>query len=127
MGRGVWAIGSERALRGGAWNNNDQNTRAAYRNNNNPRNRNNNVGFRVVEPLSPGNRKCDVSTEPSPREERSTPRPPVSLRAGRASAKSLPAPVAPPPGKREPTVGGVDKKKPGFWQKPGFYDFLSQT
>lgn len=58
VGRGVWATGSERALRGGAWNNNDQNTRAAYRNNNNPRNRNNNVGFRVVEPLSQGNRKC---------------------------------------------------------------------
>ena len=31
MIRGL-AIGSERALRGGSWNNNDQNTRAAYRN-----------------------------------------------------------------------------------------------
>jgi hypothetical protein len=33
-------------LRGGAWNNNSDNCRAAYRNNNS--NRNNNYGFRVV-------------------------------------------------------------------------------
>jgi retron-type reverse transcriptase len=35
-------------LRGGAWNNNHRNVRCAYRNTNNPNNRNNNVGFRVV-------------------------------------------------------------------------------
>jgi formylglycine-generating enzyme required for sulfatase activity len=35
-------------LRGGAFNNNQQNVRCAYRNNNNPNNRNNNIGFRVV-------------------------------------------------------------------------------
>jgi len=35
-------------LRGGAFNNNRQNVRCAYRNRNNPDNRNNNVGFRVV-------------------------------------------------------------------------------
>jgi hypothetical protein len=35
-------------LRGGAFNNNDRNVRCAYRNRNNPNNRNNNVGFRVV-------------------------------------------------------------------------------
>jgi hypothetical protein len=34
-------------LRGGSWNNNANNVRAAYRNNNHPDNRNNN-GFRVV-------------------------------------------------------------------------------
>ncbi|MCB8934573.1 MAG: SUMF1/EgtB/PvdO family nonheme iron enzyme [Candidatus Promineofilum sp.] len=100
-------MGSERALRGGSWNNNDQNTRAAYRNNNNPHNRNNNIGFRVVEPLSLGNRKCDVFTESSPREERSTPRSPVSLRTGRASAKSLLSTATPPFGRRKPTIGGV--------------------
>ena len=88
MGHKVWATGSGRALRGGAWNNNNQNTRAAYRNNNNPHNRNNNVGFRVVEPLSMGNRKCDGSTESSPRQERSTFWLPVSLQAGRASARA---------------------------------------
>jgi len=35
-----------RVLRGGSWNNNDNNLRAANRNNNEPTNRNNNVGFR---------------------------------------------------------------------------------
>jgi len=35
-------------LRGGSWNNNQENARAEYRNNNHPDNRNNNIGFRVV-------------------------------------------------------------------------------
>ena len=35
-------------VRGGSWNNNQNNARAAYRNNNHPDNRNNNIGFRVV-------------------------------------------------------------------------------
>lgn len=35
-------------LRGGGWNNNQRNVRAANRNNNTPDNRNNNVGFRCV-------------------------------------------------------------------------------
>jgi hypothetical protein len=35
-------------VRGGSWNNNQNNARAAYRNNNHPANRNNNNGFRVV-------------------------------------------------------------------------------
>lgn len=37
-----------RVLRGGAFNNNRQNVRCAYRNRNHPTNRNNNVGFRVL-------------------------------------------------------------------------------
>lgn len=37
-----------KVLRGGAWNNNQDNARAASRNRNNPNNRNNNIGFRVV-------------------------------------------------------------------------------
>jgi len=36
-----------RLLRGGSWNNNDNNCRSANRNNNNPDNRNNNNGFRI--------------------------------------------------------------------------------
>ncbi|MCW8798180.1 MAG: SUMF1/EgtB/PvdO family nonheme iron enzyme [Prosthecochloris sp.] len=40
--------GSNRVLRGGSWNNNAQNCRSAYRNNDNPGNRSNNVGFRLV-------------------------------------------------------------------------------
>ena len=35
-------------LRGGSWNNNDNNMRVANRNNNNPNNSNNNIGFRCV-------------------------------------------------------------------------------
>jgi hypothetical protein len=35
-------------VRGGAFNNNDRNVRCAYRNNNDPNNRNDNNGFRVV-------------------------------------------------------------------------------
>jgi retron-type reverse transcriptase len=35
-------------LRGGAFNNNQRNVRCAYRNRNNPNNRNDNIGFRVV-------------------------------------------------------------------------------
>jgi formylglycine-generating enzyme required for sulfatase activity len=37
-----------RVLRGGGWNNNPDNARAANRNNNHPDNRNNNSGFRPV-------------------------------------------------------------------------------
>ena len=51
-----------RVLRGGSFNNNRDNVRCAYRNNNNPDNRNNNIGFRVVGPH--GFHRCPVSTGP---------------------------------------------------------------
>ncbi|MBY0474653.1 MAG: hypothetical protein K2Q13_06280 [Nitrosomonas sp.] len=35
-------------LRGGSWNNNPDNVRASARNNNDPDNRNDNIGFRVL-------------------------------------------------------------------------------
>jgi hypothetical protein len=38
-------------LRGGSFNNNAHNVRSAYRNDNNPDNRNNNIGFRVASTL----------------------------------------------------------------------------
>jgi len=37
-----------KVLRGGSWNNHQDNARASYRNNNNPDNRNNNIGFRLA-------------------------------------------------------------------------------
>ncbi len=40
--------GSDRVIRGGSWNNNGQNCRAANRNRNAPANRNNNLGFRLA-------------------------------------------------------------------------------
>ena len=40
--------GMVETLRGGSWNNNSNNVRSANRNRNNPHNRNNNIGFRVV-------------------------------------------------------------------------------
>ena len=46
-----WVDGSTRGLRGGSWNNNENNLRSSNRNSNNPTNENNNVGFRVARPL----------------------------------------------------------------------------
>lgn len=43
--------GSARGLRGGTWNNNENNLRASNRNSNDPANENNNIGFRVAKPL----------------------------------------------------------------------------
>ena len=46
--RRLWgSLGASRVLRGGSWNNNAMNLRAANRNDNHPDNRNNNIGFRV--------------------------------------------------------------------------------
>ena len=39
---------NRRVVRGGSWNNPQDNARAAYRNHNDPDNRNNDIGFRVV-------------------------------------------------------------------------------
>ena len=46
--RGPDSPGSLRCLRGGSWNNNAVNCRSANRNVNEPANRNNNNGFRVL-------------------------------------------------------------------------------
>ena len=43
--------GSNRVKRGGSWNNNARNCRAPNRNNDNPGNRNNNLGFRLASAL----------------------------------------------------------------------------
>ncbi|TLD45951.1 MAG: Serine/threonine-protein kinase pkn1 [Accumulibacter sp.] len=39
---------TRRVVRGGSWNNNRDNARCAYRNDNDPGNRNNNLGLRLV-------------------------------------------------------------------------------
>jgi RNA-directed DNA polymerase len=48
----AWTAPCRRVVRGGSWNNNPQNLRAAYRNRNTTDNRNNNLGFRVGRTLS---------------------------------------------------------------------------
>jgi hypothetical protein len=47
------ALSENRVLRGGSWNNKPNNVRAANRNNNNPDNRNNNIGFRISKTFPP--------------------------------------------------------------------------
>jgi len=48
----LWPVGfpvtARRVVRGGSWNNDQANARAAYRNDNAPDNRNNNIGFRLA-------------------------------------------------------------------------------
>ncbi len=51
-----------RVLRGGSWNNNDNNCRLANRNRNEPNNRNNNYGFRAARDLR--NLSCGESCAP---------------------------------------------------------------
>lgn len=48
----AWTAPCRRVVRGGSWNNNPQNLRAANRNRNTTDNRNNNLGFRVGRTLS---------------------------------------------------------------------------
>lgn len=48
------ASSKRRVLRGGSFINNRQDVRSAYRNRNNPDNRNRNIGFRVVAPTGFG-------------------------------------------------------------------------
>jgi len=45
--------------RGGSWINNPQHCRAAYRNNREPSNRNNNLGFRLARSSTPGRMAAD--------------------------------------------------------------------
>jgi hypothetical protein len=47
-GKGGTSGQGSQGLRGGSWNNNENNARVSIRNNNHPDNRNNNIGFRVV-------------------------------------------------------------------------------
>ncbi len=77
---GIWAggegadSGSNRVKRGGSWNNTASNCRSAYRNNNDPSNRNNNIGFRLFSTLQRG-------------QARSHPPPPVPRGGGDGHAR----------------------------------------
>jgi Sulfatase-modifying factor enzyme 1 len=48
----MWGHRGARVLRGGSFNNNEPNLRAANRNNNDPTNENNNIGFRCARPCN---------------------------------------------------------------------------
>ncbi|MFN4866629.1 MAG: hypothetical protein ACK5GZ_09980 [Cyanobium sp.] len=85
-------------MRGGSWNNHPRNCRSAYRNNNHPDNRNNNLGFRV----------CCLPQHPS------TSEPGESLPLG-AQEGSRPAPVIGEPG----TAGPLRPGRPSIRTAPG--------
>jgi len=59
--------GSNRVKRGGSWNNTASNCRSAYRNNNDPSNRNNNIGFRLVSTMRPKGQAGSHPPAPAPR------------------------------------------------------------
>jgi len=64
-------VGSFRGLRGGSWNNNENNLRSSNRNNNNPDNENNNIGFRVASPWKANGGFGSESIPPESRPESS--------------------------------------------------------
>jgi hypothetical protein len=63
-------VPARRVVRGGSWNNTTENCRASYRNRNDPDNRNNNLGLRLVRRLGPHPqarwRKCASITVGTP-------------------------------------------------------------
>ncbi|MFP4349577.1 MAG: SUMF1/EgtB/PvdO family nonheme iron enzyme [Thermodesulfobacteriota bacterium] len=61
--------GENRVFRGGSWNNNARNCRSANRNNWEPDNRNNNIGFRLAN-SPPFCQKAARSRMPAPRTRR---------------------------------------------------------
>lgn len=73
VSKGIWAggegadSGSNRVKRGGSWNNTASNCRSAYRNNNDPSNRNNNIGFRLVSTMRPKGQAGSHPPSPAPR------------------------------------------------------------
>ncbi len=94
---------NDRVLRGGSWINNDDNVRGSYRNSNDPRNRDNNVGFRVAAShirngggLLLPRQECPAAPQGAS-EPRHLMAEPVPFRAGTSGRKNnnRPAPWAP--------------------------------
>lgn len=86
--------GSNRVRRGGSWNNTASNCRSAYRNNNDPSNRNNNIGFRLVSTMRPEGHAGSHPPSPAPRsggDEQARPRASGSP-AVLSGAKAVPGP-----------------------------------
>ena len=68
-------MGSNRVIRGGSWNNNARNVRAAARNWNSPGNRNDNLGFRLARAQRWAGRPAPDPTpaQPAAAKQRQTP------------------------------------------------------
>jgi formylglycine-generating enzyme required for sulfatase activity len=99
--------GSNRGLRGGSFDNNPNNLAASNRNDNNPTNENNNVGFRVASPRDAPctararRPRCGFERERSPRVD-ATPRGAAGRRPGRSARLGDTSPS----GARGPLVAG---------------------
>ena len=65
-------------IRGGSWRNNARNCRSAYRNRNDPENRNNNLGFRLARSSADKVKLCQTE--------------PAAFRAASCAAKTRPWP-----------------------------------
>lgn len=98
---GGHASGQRRVNRGGSWNNTSRNCRSAYRNANEPSNRNNNLGFRVCLAPSPtvGSGESGMSVGPR-----------VLLSVVSAAAKTT----------RNPSVGSPPDGGVEGWRAPFF-------
>jgi hypothetical protein len=110
-----------RVLRGGAFNNEARNVRCAYRNRNNPNNRNRNNGFRVVASHDfRAGRKCPAGWNPAGPRQRKTARsgpgraPSESAGPGEYGPGGL---VACPEQSRRAAPGGAPWVRP--WGIPG--------
>ncbi len=98
--RGGGQAGPNRVNPGGSWNNHAQNARAAYRNANDPSNRNHNLGLRLSRAPRPARRPTDALTASTAARGRPTPQVPGGLVGPAAAAPSArPAPASPPAGR----------------------------
>ena len=80
------AAGTSRVQRGGSWNNDAGNCRAARRNDNAPANRNNDIGFRLALPARPPASRRNAVMEVTDAASSSSPRSP--LRCHPSSART---------------------------------------